>query len=270
MPELPEVETVKLSLAESITGLVIKRVEVLQAKLRFPIPCDFADKLSGQKVHGLSRRGKYLICKLDDGYLICHLGMSGSVCVHEHDYQRVKHDHVLIYFHDDKMLRYHDPRRFGMLDFCQNPVTHRLLQHLGPEPLGTDFSGEYLYQSTRDRRSPIKAHIMNSRVVVGVGNIYAAESLFHAGIRPTKPAQTLTKRDCHKLAASVIMVLTRAIEAGGSSIRDFVSSEGALGYFQQELYVYGRDGQICRTCQSMLKIIRLGNRSSVYCPSCQR
>lgn len=269
MPELPEVETVKRGLAESITGLVIKRVEVLQAQLRFPIPDTFADCVTGQTVRCLSRRGKYLLCQLDDGYLLCHLGMSGSVWVHGHDYQRVKHDHVLVHFHGDRLLRYHDPRRFGMLDFCRNPESHRLLQHLGPEPLGDAFSSDYLYQSTRRRKSAIKTHVMNSRVVVGVGNIYAGESLFHAGIHPATPAAQLTEKDCDRLVSAIVMVLSRAIEAGGSSIRDFVSSDGKPGYFQQELYVYGRDGQACRRCESILQLTRLNNRSSVYCPSCQ-
>ena len=272
MPELPEVETVRRGLAQSITGRRIESVDVRQPRLRYVIPASFASQVVDQTVHHITRRAKYLLVQLDDGTLIWHLGMSGSIWVQQSDYQPIKHDHLLFFFDKNLTVRYHDPRRFGLIDYCPNHTAlsdHRLLHHLGPEPLSDDFSTQYLYDAIATRSVPIKTLLMNNSIVVGVGNIYACESLFQAGINPTRRSNTLTKKECSALIRSIVTTLSQAIAAGGSTLRDFVNSEGQPGYFQQQLFVYGRQNTNCRVCNTPLIHLRISNRSTVYCPQCQ-
>ena len=272
MPELPEVETVRRGLAQSITGRQIERVIVRQPKLRYVIPTSFASQVANQRVHHITRRAKYLLIQLDHGTLIWHLGMSGSIWIQQSDYQPIKHDHLLFFFDNNLAVRYHDPRRFGFIDYCPNDTSisdHRLLCRLGPEPLSDDFSAQYLYEAITTRSVPIKTLLMNNSIVVGVGNIYACESLFHAGINPTRPSNSLTIKECSTLVDSITTILLQAIAAGGSTLRDFVNSEGQPGYFQQQLFVYGRQKAECRVCNTPLTHLRISNRSTVYCPQCQ-
>ncbi|WP_439135418.1 bifunctional DNA-formamidopyrimidine glycosylase/DNA-(apurinic or apyrimidinic site) lyase [Pseudomaricurvus sp.] len=271
MPELPEVETTCRGIAPHIVNRAVKAVVVRQPQLRWPVPVDLAEQVVGRKLLGVSRRGKYLLLRFPTGHLLVHLGMSGNLRIVERREDPGYHDHVDIDFGEKCVLRLNDPRRFGAVLWTSEPLLeHQLLGHLGPEPLEELFDTDYLYQRSRKRKQAIKAFIMDSKVVVGVGNIYANEALFAAGIRPTRAAGTVSRAAMERLVSEIKLVLARAIEQGGTTLKDFVGGDGKPGYFQQQLLVYGRQGQPCQQCKKPLKEIRLGQRSTVYCTSCQR
>ena len=268
MPELPEVETTRRGIEPYLTGHTIQRVHVRDHRLRWPV--SLPEHLSGSPVLSVSRRAKYLLIETLAGALVVHLGMSGSLRVVSPDDEPRLHDHVDIEMQNGPWLRYNDPRRFGSFHFAPNPTeTHWLLNKLGVEPLGNEFSGDYLFETSRNRRVAVKNFIMDGKVVVGVGNIYAAESLFRAGIRPGVAAHRVSRLAYQYLAEAIRKILANAINVGGTTLRDFVGSDGQPGYFKQSLNVYGRQDQACRVCRSTLKLQTLGQRSTVYCPSCQ-
>ncbi len=272
MPELPEVETTRAGIAPHITGKTIQQIIIRQAQLRWPIPASLTKTLPGQTILSVNRRAKYLLLHTAQGHILMHLGMSGSLRIYAHDATPAaqKHDHVDLVFTDGTVLRFHDPRRFGAILWHPGaPEHHPLLAHLGPEPFSDEFNAGYLKASLHKQSRAIKLALMDNHVVVGVGNIYANESLFYAGIRPTKAAQRLTKAETIRLVEAVKSVLQRAILAGGSTLRDFVNSNGQSGYFQQQYMVYGRSGETCRVCGSLIMKITQGQRSSFYCPHCQ-
>ena len=277
MPELPEVETIRRGVTPHVVGRTIAKVIVRDARLRWPIPLHFAAFAEGRRVVGTSRRGKYLLLHLEpldgvsDDKIIIHLGMSGRLFVLDAAHALLKHDHLDLVLDDGRVLRYHDPRRFGaVLPWPAADGEHALMQTMGPEPFSPEFSGDYLFAKSRGKKTAVKTFLMDGGVVVGAGNIYAAESLFRAGIRPTRPAGKVTRAEFTVLAAKVREVLLEAITQGGTTLRDFAGADGAAGYFQQDLYVYGREGLPCRVCGTPIKLLRLGNRQSCYCPQCQR
>lgn len=270
MPELPEVETTRLGLAPALTGRVLQHVHIRNPRLRWPIPTDLAARLAGQRLLGIARRGKYLLFDFGEVTQIVHLGMSGSLRLAAPTEPPGVHDHIDWLFGDALLLRLRDPRRFGAVLWTQDPLHHPLLAHLGPEPLTDAFDAAYLYDQCQRRSSAIKQVIMDAHVVVGVGNIYASESLFHAGIRPGTAARRLSRPTCSRLVTAIKKVLTAAIAAGGSSLRDYVSTDGELGYFQLQTRVYDRAGQPCRVCGTAVRRIVQGQRASFYCPACQR
>lgn len=270
MPELPEVETTRRGIEAHLVDQRVSRVIVRERRLRWPIPDDLDARLSGQRIVAVERRAKYLLIKAEVGTLIAHLGMSGSLRLVPADLPAAKHEHVDIVLESGMALRYTDPRRFGALLWSEDPRSHVLLANLGPEPLSDAFDGERLYQLSRGRSMAIKPFIMDNAVVVGVGNIYASEALFAAGIDPRRAAGAVSRARYLKLAAEIKRILAYAIERGGTTLRDFVGGDGKPGYFQQELFVYGRAGEFCRQCGSTLRDIRLGQRASVYCGRCQR
>ncbi|MFL0808274.1 MAG: bifunctional DNA-formamidopyrimidine glycosylase/DNA-(apurinic or apyrimidinic site) lyase [Oceanobacter sp.] len=273
MPELPEVETTRRGIEPWLAGCVVERVEIRQPSLRWPIPVDAMLALQGQVVRRVRRRAKYLLLDFDQGSAVWHLGMSGSLRLVEPSEAPRKHDHVDWHLSSGKVLRFHDPRRFGALLWQPQGETLMQLSALGPEPLEaadkTGLTAEYLYQASRGKRQAVKLFVMDNRTVVGVGNIYANESLFLAGIRPTTPAGNISLARYERLLGFVRSVLGAAVEQGGTTLRDFVNSDGSPGYFAQQLNVYGRGGQACPQCQKPLKEIRLGQRSTVYCTACQ-
>ncbi|MEE9445181.1 MAG: bifunctional DNA-formamidopyrimidine glycosylase/DNA-(apurinic or apyrimidinic site) lyase [Cocleimonas sp.] len=270
MPELPEVETTRRGILPYIDQQTVEEIIIRQPKLRWPVPAEI-HQMEGQKVESVSRRGKYLLLETAQGTVLIHLGMSGSLRVIDAGVAPDKHDHVDFIFGNGKAIRLHDPRRFGaVLWTTSNPLKHKLIRSLGPEPLGDDLSGEYLYQRSRGRSVSIKQFIMNGQIVVGVGNIYACESLFRAGISPKRLAGKVSKARYIKLVAVIKDVLAQAIEQGGTTLQDFVQATGKPGYFQQELNVYGRAGEICSSCSSNIKQITQGQRSTFYCGKCQR
>ena len=251
------------------------KVVVRQEKLRWPIPAALVEELPGQTIASVERRGKYLLLGTAAGTLLIHLGMSGSLRIIEKTGEEAgevgKHDHVDIILRDGKIMRFTDPRRFGcMLWQKQDPGCHPLLKSLGPEPLGDDFDGDYLFRRSRKRSAAVKSFIMDSRIVVGVGNIYANEALFLAGINPRRAAGKISAARYVELAGRVKQVLSQAIKVGGTTLRDFTGSNGDPGYFKQSLNIYGRGGLDCKACGRPLKEIRLGQRSTVYCGHCQK
>lgn len=272
MPELPEVETTRKGLSPFCIGSKIIALNVREPRLRWPVLPDMPVLVKDRYINALDRRGKYLLFRLDgDGGMLLHLGMSGSVRVVSPDETLLKHDHIDILLNTGKTLRFHDPRRFGSLHYCEQGLEgHPLLQNLGPEPFSDTFSGQYLFALSRSRRITVKQFIMDSHVVVGVGNIYAAESLFRAGIHPARAAGRISAHRYTVLAAHICEVLAEAIEIGGTTLRDFTNSQGEPGYFQQTLNVYGRGGRPCKRCDAGLKSSVLGQRATVYCPRCQR
>ena len=271
MPELPEVETTCRGIAPHLVGSRIQRAIVWQRRLRWPIPAGFEKKITGRCVTAIERRAKYLLLTLDDGAtLIVHLGMSGSLRLDDPTTPHRKHDHIELHLSGGLCLRYCDPRRFGAwLHTTDDPQQHALLVDLGPEPLSEQFSAKYLQERLKNRKQPIKTLIMDSHLVVGVGNIYANEALFLAGIHPQRAGQSLTAEECQRLVQHIKQILRRAIQRGGTTLRDFVGGDGKPGYFAQELLVYGRAGEPCLHCQTPLLEIRLGQRSTVFCPHCQ-
>lgn len=270
MPELPEVETVCNGLRPVIVGQSIKGFDARIEKLRWPIPADLKLILPGQTVLSVRRRAKYILIEVNDGFLIIHLGMSGVARVVDVKTPLLKHDHVDLVFANDTCLRMNDPRKFGAWLWWDGPVDSfpRFL-HLGPEPLGDDFNAAYIYHLSQRRRVAIKNFIMDQKVVVGVGNIYASEVLFRVGVDPLRPADQLNRKLYTKLVDEIKSVLRDAITQGGTTIKDFASSEGKPGYFSQKLMVYGREDQPCVNCQEPIRNRRIGGRSSFYCPRCQ-
>jgi formamidopyrimidine-DNA glycosylase len=270
MPELPEVETTRRGIAPHIKGQTVRDVIVRHQQLRWPVPRGLRQQLLGHRIDSVARRAKYLLLSFDHGTLILHLGMSGSLRLLPAESAAGKHDHLDIVFGNGEALRLTDPRRFGAVLWTRDaPLQHELLARLGPEPLGDAFSGETLYQRSRGRKSSIKQFIMDGKVVVGVGNIYASEALFLAGIKPQCIAGKVSRARYDKLAAAIRQVLTAAIEQGGTTLRDFVGSDGKPGYFAQQLNVYGREGEPCRVCGAAIRQITQGQRSSYYCARCQ-
>lgn len=270
MPELPEVETTRLGLEPRLKRKVLRAVKVRDPRLRWPIPKNIDTQLAGKKLLSIKRRGKYLLFDFGTIVQIVHLGMSGSLRFVKADEPPAAHDHVDWFFSGGVILRLRDPRRFGAVLLSDDPASHPLLVHLGPEPLTTAFDGEYLFEACRGRKASIKQLIMDSMVVVGVGNIYASESLFAAGIRPGRAAGGLTRKECDKLAAAIKRTLNNAIKAGGSSLRDYVATDGELGYFQLHTKVYDRAGLPCKVCGTPIKKRTGGQRSTYYCPVCQK
>lgn len=271
MPELPEVETTRRGLAPHMQGQRIEAVIVRNRALRWPIPRDLAKQVCGRTVRAVERRGKYLLIDCGTGWMILHLGMSGSLQVVPNKTPAGKHDHVDLVLSSGMVARLTDPRRFGALLWeADDPHRHPLLARLAPEPLGTEFHAAWLHARTRGRSAAIKTVVMDSRIVVGVGNIYASESLFRAGIHPGLAARRVSLLRCNKLVASIRETLAAAIEAGGSTLRDYVGAEGHPGYFQQTYFVYGRQGEPCRICGTTIKALRQGQRSTFFCPVCQR
>lgn len=271
MPELPEVEVTRRGLASHLVGATIQDVIIRNPNLRWVVPKNLPRLLLGQKIISLKRRAKYLLADCGNGTLILHLGMSGSLRIVPAGTPAGTHDHFDLVLASGKLMRLRDPRRFGAVLWHEgDPATHTLLADLGPEPLEKDFDAHHLYTSTRKRKASIKLCIMDSHIVVGVGNIYANEALFRAGIRPLIAAGRLNVQRCAKLVEEIKNTLTEAIRLGGSTLRDFVDSSGQPGYFQQNYWVYGRAGQPCRRCGTPIKQIRQGQRSSFYCPQCQR
>lgn len=270
MPELPEVETTRRGLAPHLEGRRITGVTLRRPDLRWPIPPQVKRLLPGEPITGIRRRAKYLLLGTAPGSALLHLGMSGSLRVVPGDTPVNTHDHVDIALDSGRVLRFNDPRRFGCLLWQPAGETHALLAGLGPEPLSDDFDGDYLHALSRGRRASIKTFLMDQAVVVGVGNIYAAESLFRAGIAPGRAAGRVSRAQYAALAAAVREILAHAIRRGGTTLRDFISPDGAPGYFEQELFVYGRAGQPCKVCGTSIRAITLGQRSTFYCPRCQR
>lgn len=269
MPELPEVETTRRGIEPHLRGRVIRQLLVRDHRLRWPVDPEISQWVSGQRVMAVSRRAKYLLLELERGWLMLHLGMSGSLRVLAAETPPETHDHVDILLDSDQVLRFRDPRRFGSLFFLQH-LDHPLLSKLGPEPLADEFSVDYLLQRARHVRRNIKTFLMDAQVVVGVGNIYANEALFYSGIRPLTEAGKVRRARMVRLVAAVKLVLEKAIEAGGTSLRDFLREDGKPGYFRHELQVYGREGEDCFTCGGQLTSLRISNRATVYCKRCQR
>ncbi|MDH5480423.1 MAG: bifunctional DNA-formamidopyrimidine glycosylase/DNA-(apurinic or apyrimidinic site) lyase [Nitrosomonas sp.] len=270
MPELPEVETIKRGITPHLLDQVITHVVIRNPSLRWPIPDNLPSILIGLRIHAITRRAKYLLLDCGVGTLIFHLGMSGSLRIQSVELPQ-KHDHFDLVVNSRNILRLRDPRRFGaVLWYTGDIQQYPLLKKLGPEPLETTFASKYLFEKTRGMRTQIKSTLMNNHIVVGVGNIYANEALFRAGINPKTASGRISLRRYEKLVQAVKQILQKAIEAGGSSLRDFVNSDGKPGYFQQQYWVYGRGGQACKKCGGVIKQIRQGQRSSFYCVNCQR
>lgn len=269
MPELPEVETTRLGIMPHVKGKTITAVHVREPRLRWLVPDDLGQRLTGQIIKAVNRRAKYLLLQTPAGNLMIHLGMSGSLRLTNPNDPPGKHDHVDLVF-GKAILRYHDPRRFGSMHWLESGNGHPLLDHLGPEPLTDNFGGDYLHNACRGRKQAIKTLLMDSRVVVGVGNIYANEALFLAGISPLAKAGTLSRQRCERLVKEIKLVLAKAIKAGGTTLKDFVREDGNPGYFKISLSVYGRGGEPCPKCGRRLREVRQAQRSTVYCTRCQR
>lgn len=275
MPELPEVETSRRGIEPHILGKKIKNVIIREHRLRWPIPRSLPDKIHKQVLNKVERRGKYLLLHFGENELastvILHLGMSGSLRICTAATPAEKHDHIDFVFSNNKILRLKDPRKFGCVLWTNKSAgQHKLLSKLGPEPLGDDFTGDYLYQKSRKRTCSIKSFIMNSHVVVGVGNIYACESLFIAGINPKRKAGSLSKARTARLVDAIKLILTSAIEQGGTTLRDFTREDGQPGYFSQKLFVYGKAGEACAECGKPIKQLNQHQRSTFYCTYCQK
>lgn len=267
MPELPEVETTKTSLLPLLHHRV-QSVTVRDSRLRWAIPDDIS-RLVGQELRALKRRSKYILAEFETDQMLWHLGMSGSfrLCTAQDELR--KHDHLILTFDDGTELRYHDPRRFGCILWLNDEHQKKLIDTLGPEPLSDAFNADYLYEKLRTKQVGIKIAIMDNHVVVGVGNIYATESLFNQGIHPAQPANTLSSEQIAGLVVEIKRILSHAIQLGGSTLRDYTNAMGENGYFQQTLLAYGRAGEMCVNCETTLENIKLGQRASVFCPQCQ-
>jgi formamidopyrimidine-DNA glycosylase len=270
LPELPEVETTRRGLEPLLVGQTIANLEVREHRLRWPVEPALPDRLKRQLILSLERRGKYLLIVTAGGTLIWHLGMSGSLRYIETPSAPVTHDHLDLVLDNGARVRFNDPRRFGSVHFSAQPARHWLLQNLGVEPLSEAFDGAYLWNSARGRRVAIKQHLMNSQIVTGVGNIYANEALFHAGIHPRRAAGRIAAARFDRLADHIKFVLRDAIEVGGTTLRDYVGGDGRPGYFQLALAVYGRGGEACMTCAAPVKQVVIGQRATYYCVNCQR
>ena len=270
MPELPEVETTRKGIAPYVVGETVKDIIIRERQLRWPVPKNLKRTLKHKLIRKLDRRAKYLLFHTNSGCLIMHLGMSGSLRILNNKQAHEKHDHVDILFESGTTLRFRDPRKFGSIHWTnQDPFEHTLIHHLGPEPLNMEFNTEYLFKKSRHRSQAIKTFIMDSRIVVGVGNIYANEALFMAGINPKKKAGKISKSRLDKLVNSIKDVLNKAIKKGGTTLRDFINGEGKPGYFRHELLVYDKANEPCVNCNTPIKTTRLGQRSTFYCSTCQ-
>ena len=270
MPELPEVETSCRGIRPHLEGKIIESVEVHHTQLRWPVSEEIHN-LRNTKVLSVSRRSKYILIEFSNGHLIIHLGMSGSLRVVDESEELKKHDHLCFHLPNNKQMRYHDPRRFGCALWTDEaPAEHPLIKDLGPEPLSDAFTSQHLIDSCQGRQRTIKQHIMDGHVVVGVGNIYACEALHFSKIHPKKAAAKVSKTKLRVLHAEIQRVLAKAIEQGGTTLRDFTRSDGQPGYFKQELFVYAREGEACKNCDSTIKRITLGQRSTFFCSLCQR
>jgi len=277
MPELPEVEVTRLGIAPHLEGRKVSAVKIIDGRLRWPVPASLPKTLPGQKVHAIERRGKYLLLEMDAGYLLIHLGMTGTLRVLPSSDSLKIHDRVTLEF-GKLSLRLHDPRKFGAVLWhpkSKGPIeAFTLLQKLGVEPFSPEFSGEngaeILYQTSRKRSVAVKQFLLAGQAVVGVGNIYCSESLFEAGIHPAKAAGKLTRPQCSRLAKAVRFILKKAIEAGGSSLKDFVNSDGDPGHFMVQTKVYDRKGLPCKVCKTPINQIVQGQRSTYFCPQCQK
>lgn len=272
MPELPEVETTRRGIMPYLEHQTIQRIDCRIEKLRRPLDLHRIKQMQGRRVSELTRRGKYLLISFYDTNLVLliHLGMSGSLRICTTQDEIKKHDHIIIHLENKKQIRFHDPRRFGCFDMMNSIEISTFLTKLGVEPLSEKFTVEYLYQTTRNKQQTIKSHIMNQQVVVGVGNIYATEALFLSGIRPDRHSKTLKKAEIKALVQYIKQELSRAIALGGTTLRDFTSPDGTNGYFQQTLQVYGRLGLPCYQCDSIIENKVINNRTSAYCPHCQK
>jgi formamidopyrimidine-DNA glycosylase len=270
MPELPEVETTRRGIERAARARRISELRIHDHRLRWPIDPTLPAQLLEQQIVAVERRAKYLLLRLERGTLILHLGMSGSLRLLAQETPRLKHDQFDLWLDSGLTLRFNDPRRFGSLHYTsEDPAQHRLLRSLAPEPFDEAFCAAYLWRITRARRAAIKQILMNGRLVTGVGNIYASEALFRARIHPRRVSRRLTLKECARLARSVRATLTGAIRAGGTTLRNYVSTEGNPGAFRQRLYVYERDGRPCRACGTAIRQITQGQRSSYFCPQCQ-
>lgn len=268
MPELPEVETSRRGIEPHLVGETILHAVVRNGRLRWPVSQEIL-ALSDQPVLSVQRRAKYLLIELPHGWIIVHLGMSGSLRVLPEELPAAKHDHVDLVMSNGKVLRYTDPRRFGAWLWSSDLAGSSVLAHLGPEPLSDAFNGDYLFEKSRAKRTAVKPWLMDNKLVVGVGNIYASESLFAAGILPDRAAMALTREEAEILVRTIKAVLLRSIEQGGTTLRDFLQTDGKPGYFAQELQVYGRAGEPCRACGTPLLSGKHGQRSTYWCPVCQ-
>lgn len=270
MPELPEVETTLRGIAPYITGKTVAGVSIRTPKLRYPIPKSLRAGLKHQTIQSVRRRAKYLLVEFQHGTLMIHLGMSGRLSLTDTTSKPQKHDHFDLCFSDQSVMRLTDPRRFGMVLWTNaEPNTHPLLEKLGPEPLSLEFHKNYLYQQAQRRRSPLKTLIMDSKIVVGVGNIYANEALFQSHLHPSRPANQLNINEASLLVKKIKQILKKAIQKGGTTLKDFHGTDGKPGYFQQKLTVYGRDKDPCIQCSTPIQKYTLGQRSTFYCPHCQ-
>jgi formamidopyrimidine-DNA glycosylase len=271
LPELPEVENTRRGLAPYLRRRRIAALSVYQPRLRWPVPRDLPRQVAGQRILRAGRRAKYLLLRLESGTLLMHLGMSGNLRAVPAGTPRLTHDHFDLVLDSGVALRFNDPRRFGSLLYTRgDPRAHPLLAQLGPEPFSRAFDAQYLWRITRGRRVAIKPLLMNSRLVVRVGNIYASEALFRARIRPSRQARSLSRADAARLVRAVRTVLRQAIRAGGTTLRDYLGADGAPGYFRQRLYVYERRGRPCRRCRTAVRALVQGQRSTYYCPACQQ
>lgn len=274
MPELPEVETTRRGIEPHILGHRVTNTVIRNASLRWPIPGNLAELLFDKQASKVERRAKYLLLFFDDNQhkaLMIHLGMSGSLRICRPSDPILKHDHADIEFDNSLILRYSDPRRFGSILWLDSPPNeHKLLKHLGPEPLSDDFSADYLWDISRNKKTTIKQFVMDQKVVTGIGNIYATEALFTAGVCPSKQAGKVSKHSYQIFVEEAKRILERSIIQGGTTLKDFVGGDGKPGYFAQQLMVYGRKGKECPKCNTILEEIKISNRSSVYCPNCQK
>jgi formamidopyrimidine-DNA glycosylase len=271
VPELPEVETTRRGIAPHTRGRRIRALNLYERRLRWPVPAGLPAELAGQRILSTGRRAKYLLLTLESGTLLLHLGMSGNLRVVAASAARLPHDHFDLVLDSGRVLRFNDPRRFGSLIYVRgDPHAHPLLAHLAPEPLSRAFDTDYLWRITRRRRVAVKQLLMNARLVVGVGNIYASEALFRARIRPRRQARSLSRAEVARLVRAVRAVLKQAIRAGGTTLRDYLRADGSPGYFRQRLYVYERAGAPCRRCRAPVRAITQGQRSTYYCPVCQK
>ncbi len=270
MPELPEVETTRRGILPVLKNQRIAQVTVRDSRLRWPVSPEFAERVTGQRILNVERRAKYLLIELERGTVIWHLGMSGSLRVLQSGTQPQLHDHIDVVLASGRLLRFNDPRRFGCALWTgEDPHRHELIAHLGPEPLSDAFDTEYLASKAKRRSVAIKQFIMNAEIVVGVGNIYASEALFRAGIRPRRAAGRIKRDELQRLVAAIKKVLAAAIQVGGTTLRDYVNANGAPGYFRQKLFVYERADEPCRKCKTPIRQIVQGNRSTYYCVQCQ-
>ncbi|MGC9386310.1 MAG: bifunctional DNA-formamidopyrimidine glycosylase/DNA-(apurinic or apyrimidinic site) lyase [Hydrogenovibrio sp.] len=270
MPELPEVETTRRGLQPKVEGQVITDILIRNSRLRWPVDESLRQKLPGLAILSIQRRAKYLLLQTQKGHLIIHLGMSGNLRVLPKGTPPLKHDHIDLILDNGYRVRYHDPRRFGCWLWTEDPPeAHPLLTSLGPEPLSDDFNADYLWQTVQGRKRPIKTLIMTNSVVVGVGNIYANESLFLSRIHPARPAASLSQQEIETLVRHIKQVLEAAILQGGTTLKDFLSPSGQPGYFEQTLHVYGRAGQPCTQCATPIEKVLLNQRAAYFCPSCQ-